>query len=303
MKTKIFLFCCLFAIGLGCGVGYRYLDDNKTVAIRIGQSQNLLDYDLMSSINFISYHLEKQGYKVSGVSYAGNLYPASLDKAKHNIFVRVFEPFFDVRFKKDTQNTFYVERFVKQYAEEFVGYNNYITSQKSIQQQMSHLAKMHYLPSGAIPHLLLKPDYHNDVLCIYEWLNLEYAEFLKQHIPNFKIYSGAKFARLSDKEREQELATAKLVVYLMEDGIKDDRDFVPFAVYDIISYGRPLLTNFKPSLAHEFNNNIFLFNNLNELILTTVKAVKTPSHIREEHAQIARKILRAKKQDIPHFFN
>ena len=303
MKTKILLFCCLFAIGLGCGAGYRYLNDNKTVAIRIGQPQKMIDYDLKSSINFIYYHLEKQGYKVLGISYAGDLYPTSLNRAKHNIFVRAFEPFFDVRFNKDTKNIFYVERFVKQYAEEFVGYNNYITSQKTIQQQMSHLVKMHYLPSGAIPHPLLKPNYHYDVLYIYETLNTGYEEFLKNYIQNVKIYGGANFANLMEEDRQAELSKAKLVVYIVDESDKDDSDFIPFAVYDIMSYGRPLLTNFKPSLARDFNNNVFLFDNLNNIANDTIRALQLPDLIREDRAKSARDILRTKVQDIPHFFN
>ena len=202
MKTKILLFCCLFLIGLGCGAGVRRFCDNRTVAIRVGQPKTLVDYDLMSSVNFISYHLEKQGYNVMGVSYAGDLYPASLNRAKHNIFVRAFEPFYDVRLRQDKKNIFYVERFVRQYAEEFVGYDEYLTSQKHIQHVMAPQVKIHYLPSGAVPHPLLKLDYQYDVLYIFETLNNSYADFLEYYIKNVKIYGGATFANLSDKERE-----------------------------------------------------------------------------------------------------
>lgn len=303
MKIKILLFCCLFVLGCACGAGYRYYSDNRTVAIRISQPQKMLDYDLMSSINFISYQLEKQGYNVLGVSHAGDLYPSTLNRAKYNIFVRAFEPFYDVRFKNDKHNIFYVERFVKQFAEEFVGYDGYLTSQKNIQQEMSAQVKMRHLPSMSVPHQLLTPNYHYDVLYIYEVIDSAYEEFLKHRIKNAKIYGGAAFANLSDKEREQELAKARLVVYIVDESSKDDTDFVAFAVYDIISYGRPLLTNFKPSLAYDFNNNVYLFKNPNDVATETIRALQTPSRIREERAKKARDLLRAKNQDLPDFFN
>lgn len=303
MKTKILLFCCLFALGLGCGAGYRYLTDNKTVAIRVGQPQRLVDYDLMCSINFISYQLEKKGYNVLGVSYAGDLYPSSLNRAKNNIFIRAFEPFFDVRFQKDKKNTFYVERFVRQYVEEFVGYDSYITSQRSIQQEMAHIVKMQYLPSGAVPHPLLEPNYRYDVLYIYETPFMEYVDFLKQYIKNAKIYGGATFANLTENERQAELSKAKLVVYIVDMGVRDDLDFVPFAVYDIISYGRPLLTNYTSSLARDFSNNVFLFDSINNVANNTLKVLQMPNRIREDRAKAARDILNTKVQDTPQIFN
>jgi len=303
MKNKLLLMCCLFILGFGCGVGIRRINNNKTVAIRVSQPQKLIDYDLMSSINFISYHLKKQGYTVLGTSYAGNLYPPSLNRAKHNIFVRAFEPFYDVRIEKNTQNIFYVERFVRQYKEEFVGYSGYLTSQRNIQKEMFPAIKMHHLPSMAIPHPLLKPDYQYDVLYIYETLNPNYTAFLEQYIKNIKIYGGTAFANLTEPERQKELSKAKLVVYMVDNGIKDDSDFVPFAVYDIISYGRPILTNISPSLANDFNRNIFLITDLTDIANETLKALNTPPRIREERAKKARELLKAKNQDLPDFFN
>lgn len=303
MKNKLLFLCCIFVIGFVGGAGIRHINDNKTVAIRVSQPQEVIDYDLMSSINFISYQLKKQGYTVLGTSYAGDLYPPALNRAKHNIFVRAFEPFFDVRLRPDHQNIFYVERFTRQYKEEFVGYSGYLTSQRSIQREMSPAIKMHYLPSLAVPHPLLTPDHQYDVLYIYETLNAEYTAFLEQYIKNAKIYGGAAFANLTEQERQEELSKAKLVVYIVDTGLKDDADFVPFAVYDIISYGRPILTNFNPSLANVFNNNIFLFNDLADIANETFKALNTPLRIREERARKARELLRAKNQDLPDFFN
>jgi hypothetical protein len=196
-----------------------------------------------------------------------------------------------------------VERFVRQYAEEFVGYDGYITSQRNIKTGIAPLIKMQYLPSFNIPHPLLEPDYGYDVLYIYETYDPSYIEFLNHQIKNAKIYGSAAFANLTEQKRREELAKAKLVVYTVDQTSKDDSDFVPFAVYDIISYGRPLLTDFKPALDYNFNNLVFLLNNPNNLKNETLKTLQIPDYIREQHARKARDILHAKDLVIPDFFN
>jgi hypothetical protein len=273
------------------GFMFRQFITLKSVVIRVGVTQNKLDYDLKSAINFISYQFEKQGYYVNGVSFGGNLYPSYLNNAAINLFVRGFEPFYDVRINKNKKNIFYVERFAHQYAEEFIGYDAYLTSQKKIKYNMP-LHHINVVASGAVPRPLLKPDYQYDVLYIYEQYNSTYADFLRKRFKNVKIYGGMPFANLSDKEKEQELSKAKLVVYEMMPAGKDDEDFVSFAVYDILAYGRPLLTNDKLPLKQKFNNDVYLFSNQNDLYHQTLQIFHIPSHIREQKARGVREKLR-----------
>ena len=67
---------------------------------------------------------------------------------------------------------------------------------------------------------------------IYEFYNPVYDAFIRRY-NNPKTYSGARFAALSDEEREEELKKAKLVVYEMGPVGEDDEIYVPYAAYDL----------------------------------------------------------------------
>lgn len=304
MLNKKHLYTILFIIfilAIAAGKFYQQYRLNHSVAIRIGMPENELDYDLKQSINFISYQIEKQGYNVVGKSYAGNLYPPHLNQAKINIFVRGFTPFYDVRISKDKTNIFYVERPTKLYQEEFVGYDAYWISQAILKKKLSSILNTLYIPSNAQPRPLLNLNEEYDILYIYEAYNPQYTQFLKEKYPKHKIYGGTDFGNLPFLEQHQELSKAKLVVYEMLQDSHEDIDFIPFAVYDIIAYGRPCLTNFKPSLTQKFGSNIYLFNTPQEQAEKTFQILNMPNHIREQKAKDARASL--KYPDIPLFPN
>ena len=294
----VLLFGCAF---IGGRVYQKYVIRHQ-VAIRIGMLPSDVDYDLKCAIDFISYHLEKQGYYVLGESYGGHLYPKSLDEAKINIFVRAFKPFFDLRLASDKKNVFYVQRYTHQYVEEFVGFDKYLTSQMNIKRHMEKEFDVNFLASGGVPHPLLKPDYQYDVLYIYEFYNDALGTFLRQHIKNVRVYGGAAFAQLSDKEREEVLSRAKLVLYDMAQDGHDDADYVPYAVYDIIGYGRPLMTNFNSVLHQKFGDNIYLYHSFMDWTSKIDEALRETDKTREQKSQNSRKILRATDETLPDFF-
>ena len=284
-----------FILGLAVGKFYQQYRFNHSVAIRISSPEHEIDYDLKQAINFLSYQFEKEGFYIAGISDANDLYPARLDKAKINLFVRGFTPFYDVRAPKDRINIFYVERTDKQYNEEYTGYDAYWTNQHIIKEKLSPKLKVHYFQSGAKPRPLLTANDEYDVLYISEAYNPYYTQFLRAKYPNSKIYGSTDFGNLPLTDQQHELSKAKLVVYEMLPNSADDKDFVPFAVYDIIAYGRPCLTNFKAPLAQQFDNNVFMFRNDAELEKQTEHLLTMPDKVREQKAQTARKSLKDKK--------
>ena len=73
----------------------------------------------------------------------------------------------------------------------------------------------------------------------------------------------------------------------------DDANYVPYAVYDIISYGRPLMTN-APSTA---GIDIYYYTNDEELINKTINTLSEKDEVRENKAaQTREKILSTSKQ-------
>ena len=282
---------------LGFGIG-QYVastinlsQNNKTVAIRVGESPEHIDYDLLAAINFLKYSFERNGFKVDGISYIGNLYPEELNKAEINVFVRGFAQFFDLRMNKDKLNMFYVHRYANFYAEEFQNFDLYLSSQRKIVDAVTTGVTFNFLPQGFVPHEPLKPQkYAYDILYIYEYYNPIYYSYMNQN-HRLKVYGGSKFASLSEEEKRDELAKAKVVVYEMGNSGADDETYVPYAVWDLISYGRPVVTNQKLLLSSYFQNNVWLFDNVENMILATNRALNTSDEIREKKALQARTVL------------
>lgn len=291
------LLLALVVLFLGFGIGQYIASsinlsrNNKTVAIRVGESPEHIDYDLLAAINFLKYSFERNGFNVEGISYIGNLYPKELDRAEINVFVRGFAQFFDLRMNKDKLNMFYVHRYANFYAEEFQNFDLYLSSQRKIVDAVSSDVSFNFLPQGFVPHEPLKPlEYAYDILYIYEYYNPIYSSYMKAN-HNLKVYSGSKFAALSDQEKRDELAKAKVVVYEMGNSAGDDETYVPYAVWDLISFGRPVVTNQKFLLNSYFQNNVWLFDNVESMILATNQALNTSDEIREKKALQARTVL------------
>lgn len=256
----------------------------KQVALRIGNRQNQVDYDLLCAINFLKYQIKKSGYHIAGESYFGNLYPKELDGAGVNIFVRGFTIFFDERMDENGQNIFYIHRNTNIFKEELQQFDAYLSSQQKMKDSFD---RMYFFAGGYVPHPLLEPVPEYDVLYIYEYSNPAYFDFLRRHT-SAKIYGGMHFAALSEEERAEELKKARLVVYEMGKVGLDDETYVPYAVYDLMSYGRPVLTNAKPLLQQFFYGEVFMFSSLEEMATKTLEALRLSDDEREARGRNAR---------------
>lgn len=264
---------------------------SQSVAFRIGNAQRYVDYDLLSAINFLKYKFSQAGFNVLGTAYVGNLYPENLNHADINVFVRGFPIFFDLRLSDEKTDIFYLHRFSNLYLEELKQYDIYLSSQQNLLNSLGKKDNAYKLAFGAVPHQPLIPDkYEYDVLYIYEYLNPDFVAFIKTY-NNPKIYSGGKFAQLTQENRESELKKAKIVVYEMEMNNQDDPAYVPYAVLDIISYGRPVLTNNKLLLSTFFNDNVWLFDDNTSMFFSLAQALNSSDDVRENKARLARRIL------------
>ncbi len=269
----------------------RIAQNHKSVAIRIGDTRQHLDYDFTAAINFLQYALKRNGYKIAGVTYAGNLYPNELNAAEINIFVRGFSPFYDLRMNDHKTNVLYVHRYADFYAEEFQNFDSYLSSQRKLMDAITHNIDISFLPPGFVPHDVLAPQkYDFDILYIYEFYNQFYDAFMQKKY-QIRTYSGNDFAILSENERRNLLQNARVVVYEMGKTGSDDETYVPYAVFDLISYGRPIVTNRKLPLDAYFQNNIWLFDDVESMILATQQALNSSDEIRELKAARARTVL------------
>ncbi len=96
---------------------------------------------------------------------------------------------------------------------------------------------------------------------------------------------------MDEQKRIDELKKAKVIVYEMGKTDSDDESYIPYAVFDLISYGRPVITNRKLLLDMYFGDRIWLFDELNSMILTTEQALNSSDKIREKKAIQARNVL------------
>lgn len=295
MKNKLLL-GLFFTVMFGIGVfGGYLLKPNGGVVIRVGQRQNDVDYDLNSALDFLVYQLEKGGMKVAGRTYSGELYPEKFNEAAINIFVRGFKPFFDVRMGDEATDVFYVHRTPSFYREEMRHFDYYLTSQKSVFDTEKRNLPISYFGGGAVEHERLEPNYQTDILYIYEEENFELRDALLKRYA-VKEYSGIEFMQLTQAEREKALMSARVVVYEMlslQSSMADsDETYVPYAVYDIISYGRPLLTNYRAKLEEVFAGNVWLVSeSLEQQYEQLDNVLKMSEEQREEKAGQAREQL------------
>ena len=298
-RLKLWLAALILAAGLITGFvlgnGRKTPVDGDLAVFRIGVEPKHIDYDLWAAIRFLDYMFREAGYEVGDYVYIGDLYPKWADKAGVNVFIRGFVQFFDLRMNPQSRNVFYMHRFSEFYVEELRNYDGCLSSQKKSIEEAKAKGEpaADYLPSGAVPHPHLKPEggYEYDVLYIYEEYSPDYDAFIQRfHQP--KVYSGQHFAKIDDETREAELRKARLVVYEMSAPGHDDEDYVPYAAYDIISYGRPLLTNRKTPLTEKFGGLVWQFDGLEEMKSATAGALGVADDVRERQAGEARQILR-----------
>jgi len=286
----------LFGLGFGGAMVYRSYRNSKSVVLRFSNEADKVDYDLIAATDYLTYQFEQNGYKVYRSRFPGEYYHNEADSAGINVFVRMFSSFYDTRMNKNAINLYYLHRFSNQYQEEMRGYNGYLSSQKNLLKAFDYRPNVGFLEGGAVPHELLLPDYQYDVLYIYEQQNDDVINFLSNRY-NAKIFNGNRFSRLSVNEKEKILAQAKIVIYDMEQPYLDDQDYVPYAVYDIISYGRPVMTNYKDPLQRLFGHRVYLYTDYPHMMEIVTKAMAFRTMVREKYAQEAREILLNKKND------
>ncbi len=303
VNDKFWLVAVLaMAFGFGLGFGGRMVADwrnTETAVIRIGNARTEVDYDLAVATEYLAYRLERDGYRVLGTAYKGELYPAAFDGAGVNVFVRGFLPFYDARMNEVGKNLFYMHRAGEFYEEELRGYDAYIFSQKTVYDKKKTDIQAVFFGGGAVPHKRLEPAYENDVLYIYEDDQENFAGLLKHNL-KAETFGAVEFAMLSTAEREAALKKARVVVYnMMPDGDDADYDehYVPYAAYDIMGYGRPLVTNRRAGLENEFGGLVWLYDEGGESRIQALQeAFAVGNDVREQLAGGAREILLAKER-------
>ena len=290
---NIMLLLSFVALLLGGGSVYLYRQWllAKTVAFRVSIPEDKLDYDLYAAINYLKQQFQVNGYRFAGTSFTGNLYPKELDDAKINVFIRGQNLFYDSRQRQDSLNIFYLHRYSHYlHNEETRNFDLYMSSQKDFFNFVEKDAKKIYIPAGAVKHKVLKPDYKYSVLVIYEWWDSELA-YTFQNYSDVKLIGCMNFIKLSQEEREKLLAQAVLVLYLQENNSGNDINYVPYAVYDIISYGRPVMTNYSQALFNTMGDNVFYFSHVSDIGYNIDIALRMARHNRENKALKAREKL------------
>ncbi len=268
----------------------------ELVAFRIGTEPKYIDYDLDMALKVLKGKFEQKGYRVGEFAYSGNLYPKELDDAKINIFVRGFIPFYDKRFSEDAVNVLYIHRLDNVVKQEFDNFDYYLTSQKVLYDKFKSDENLEYFGTDNISHESIVGEYDCDVLYIFEYNIRSYWEFLKYNDKN-EVYSGSAFYNLSEKERRDLLKKCKVVTYSITHTGLDDSDYIPFALYDIMSYGKPVITNYNKKLAEKYNG-ILMYEDANDLMNVTINALKMPDRLREKMALEYKEILDKESVDI-----
>ena len=266
------------------------------VAFRIGAEPKYIDYDFDMALRVLKDKFEEKGYKVGEFAYSGNLYPRELDDAKINVFVRGFMPFYDKRFNEDAVNVFYVHRIEDMLKQEFDKFDYYLTSQKNILREFVNKDNIEYFGADNLMREAIEGEYDCDVLYIYEYKNYNYLDFLKSSVKS-EVLSGSAFYRLSDDEKQALLKRCKVVTYSKTDGARDDKEYIPFAVYDIMSYGRPIITNYNSVLEKTYDG-ILMFRDEYDLIKVTVDALNMTDEERDRIALKYKEILDGESVDI-----
>jgi hypothetical protein len=272
-------------------VGFYFGTQNKgLVAFRVGVEEKYVDHDLDMALKVLKDKFEKAGYKVGKIAFNGNLYPKELDDAKINVFVRGFLPFYDKRLADNAVNVFYIHRADLLVKQEFDRFDYYLTSQNSTVDKFKNKDVIDYFAVDNIEREhLVGGEYNCDVLYVYEYVSRLYKQFL-QASPKNKIISGSSFYLLSDEERKSLLNECKVVVYSKGVYGVDDDEYIPYALYDIMSYGRPIVTNYNKKLE-ELYDGIVMFDDEYDMINATIKALEMSDEEREKKASEYKKIL------------
>ena len=250
IKTLVLVCFVFLVIGLGYFSGkyicenleFRY--DNNKVAIRVELPLKDVDYDLQASLNILKCKFEKEGKKVY-FSYAGDMYPKELNDAKINVFVRGYAPGLDKRIADNTHNIYFVHRFEQGYVEEFRNFDEYMSTNKDLVSASNRFGiNMSYLEPEICKKDVDFSEEGNGILYIYEDYNMDVIYSIKR-IGNVKVYDVISYNNLSEKEKLEELRNAKVVVFDAKFDIASASGGVAYAVYDILSYGKNVITDWN----------------------------------------------------------
>ena len=300
------LLALMLLVGAGGGVALRLFSNwriSQTAVIRVGNERTMVDYDLQAAVNYLVYRLEQDGYTVVGTAYSGEMYPPKLNFAGLNVFVRGFLPFYDVRLNENGQNWFYLHRSGPFFKEELRHYDLYLFSQKNFYDEVKDKLAAVYWEGRAVPHKRLEPQYEYDVLYIFEDDKDGFEQMLKNSL-KAKTYGAMAFAALSEAERETALKQARVVMYQMMPEKDADYDvfYVPYAVYDIMSYGRPVVTNRRQKLEQNFSGKVWFYDDETESKVRALQEVlRLTDEEREQLAMIAREELKRWESEKKHW--
>lgn len=282
------LFLLLIFSGIVGGVCVHRYIQSKTVVFRLSTPKSRIDYDLLSAIQFLEYQFQQAGYRVLPWRDGGNFYYNQDNDAGINVFIRGFSVFYDTRMNDKALDIYYLHRFTYIYMEEFRGYDYYLSSQKKAMNMLKDHFNIGYFGAGAVPHPILEADYKYDILYVYETRNMATENFLRSRY-QVESFAGIHFANLSKTERENALRNARLVFYEFDSNIRDDADYVPYGVLDIISYGRPVMMTYNPHLAEMGAD--YLFSGYENMQFVVEKALTENDAVREEKAKKLRENL------------
>ena len=259
----------------------------KNVTFRINSRKQLIDYRTFSSIEYLKYKFGEKGYQAT-VLFGGNLYNPIADEADINVFVRGEGPFLDARMNKKAKNLFFINS-EHLYPEEMNNFDGYLTISNEFLDSFKVFKKDDVkLVFGSAPHRLLQPSYLYDVLFISD----DDQTLTPEYIPSayqIQTYSGKEFVKLSSAQKESELSKARLVIY--ETSPSHSKISVPYAVLNIISYGRPVLTNEAKILKSYFLGEVETYWGYDDMINKIEKLLNEDVSKLEERAQRARQKL------------
>lgn len=269
----------------------------KNVTFRINLRKQDVDFNMYSAVDYLKQRFVEKGYEVN-VLFGGNLYNPVADKADINVFIRGNSPFLDARINKKAKNLYFVLNPEQMFQVELNNFDKYLVNSHEFSM---HLKALHYdnvkLVFGSASHDLLKPSDEYDVLLISDADDTSLAQNLDADY-TLKAYTGKDFVKLGSKKAEEELAKARLVIY--EPNPFTFHNNVPYAVLNIVSYGRPVLTYYAKIIEDYFGDDIETFKDIYEMREKIDKLLYEDALKREERAQKARqKLLEiTKKNDI-----
>ena len=252
-KIKVALILCGILL-LGLIVGYVWavntgkVLDNKKVAFRVELKKEDVDYDMKAMLSYLKCRYEKDGFKVADFAYAGDLYPKRLDNAGINVFVRGLAISLDKRINEDAYNIYLTSKFVGGHIEEFRNFDEYMTVQKGLMEAgKSAGLEMTYLEQGVCDIKKIDRNKATNIVYIFERNSAELSGVVS-NFSNLEKYNAIEFAKLSEEEKEEVFKRAKVVIYIVENDFIMDGHYLGFAIYDVLSYGVPVITNRQSSV-------------------------------------------------------